>query len=259
MSLDNDLIQEINGRRFDPWKKGSSEWTGPSLPSIPGLSKVRVVERSVWIGADIGHSPDPTSVVVVRHLRLESTYPDRSSDPVRNPGRVHITSFYRLLRCIEWAGIKYPDQRDLMQTIISEEASFGNLVHLIIDGTGVGNAIAQDWLHGLRGYAQFLPVTMVSGQPRSIGSMAVSDALRNTMSAFEQGRVSLPSGGQNFLVRKLMAQLTTRGVETDFRGRLKAIDERKSGLNHYDLSVALSLIVGHIENIDSSYIPFIWA
>lgn len=251
MSLDTKLIQEINGRRFDPWIKGSTKWVGSSLPSVPGLDRIEIIDRSVWIGADIGHSPDPTSVVVIRHIRLGSFY--------KAPERSFITSLYRVVDCHEWSGVQYPEQRDLMQKIIDdEERIFGNRVSLIIDGTGVGAAIGQDWKNGLRGYAQFLAVTFVSGQPRSIESMAVSDALQNTMSAFEQGRVALPSGSKNFLVRKLMAQLTTRGIEEDFRGRLRAIDERKSGLNHYDLSVALSLVVGHIEQVDSTYTPIVW-
>jgi hypothetical protein len=46
-----------------------------------------------------------------------------------------------------------------------------------------------------------------------------------------------------------------RGVETDLRGRLKAIDERSSSMSHFDLSIALSLVIGHREAEDAKFVP----
>ena len=255
MAIDSGLIREINEGRFNPWKgsRPGSVWVGNNLPPVDKIQKIKVETLELWIGVDIGHSPDPSSVVIVRHLRIVSSF--GPSLPER------VTSFYRLVRCQEWSGVPYPEQRELMQRIIDEERQFNERINLILDGTGVGKAVSQDWQTGLQGINEFHPVTMVYGQPRSIGSVAVSDLIQNTQSAFQQGRVSLPnkpSGDQSFLVRKLQAQLTTRGIEEDYRGRLKAIDERKSGLNHYDLSVALSLVVGHCEQVTSNYSSILW-
>lgn len=263
MSLDTGLIREVNERRFDPWIKGIASggmFTPPNLPQIPNITKINVEEASVWIGVDIGHSPDPTSVVVVRHLRLESCYRTPGSNSWDSGGS-YITSFYRVVRCHEWHGVSYPDQRGLMQDLINTELKFNKSLWLIVDATGVGKAVSQDWELGIQGVQQIIPVTMVYGQPRSIYNQAVSDLILNTQAAFQQGRVSLPkspSQDQGFLIRKLQAQLTTRGIEEDFRGRLRAIDERKSGLNHYDLSVALSLVIGHNESLTSKYCSFRW-
>lgn len=255
MAIDSGLIREINEGRFNPWKgsRPGSVWVGNNLPPVDKLQKIKVETLELWIGIDVGFSPDPTSVVLVRHLRLVSDYGPSS--------RERVTSFYRLVRCQEWSGVPYPEQRELVQGIIDSERQFNERICLILDGTGVGKAVSQDWEVGLQGLDEFRPVTMVSGQPRSIGSVAVSDLIQNTQSAFQQGRVALParpSGDQTFLVRKLQAQLTTRGIEEDYRGRLKAIDERKSGLNHYDLSVALSLVVGHVEQVTSNYSSVRW-
>lgn len=264
MAVDSKLIQEVNEKRFNPWLKVSSrsqdgwikEGLDPSLsldiPDIPGITKIRITDSEVWLGIDIGHSPDPTSVAVVKHLRLTSTYREGRNS------QEFITSFYRIVRCKEWSGVSYPDQRGLVQEVLSEELNYHKSVSIVCDGTGVGKAVGQDWQSGLTGYYQFLPVTMVYGEPRSLNSMSVSDLILNTQAAFEQGRVAIPRSNNDFAIRKLYSQLTTRGIETDFRGRLRAIDERKSGLNHYDLSVALSLVVGHNERITSSYQPFKW-
>ena len=266
MAIDSDLIRLTNEKLFNPWikvsprsqdgwiKDGVDPATILDCPDIPGITKIRITDSEVWLGIDIGHSPDPTSVAVVKHLRLTSTYNHNQS---RN-SQEFVTSFYRVTRCKEWAGVAYPDQRGLVQEVFNEELDYNKTVSIVCDGTGVGKAVGQDWQSGLTGYSQFFPVTMVYGEPRSLNSMAVSDLILNTQAAFEQGRVSLPRSNSDFAIRKLHHQLTTRGIETDFRGRLRAIDERKSGLNHYDLSVALSLVVGNNERITSTYQPFKW-
>ena len=115
MAVDSKLIQEVNEKRFNPWLKVSSrsqdgwikEGLDPSLsldiPDIPGITKIRITDSEVWLGIDIGHSPDPTSVAVVKHLRLTSTYREGRNS------QEFITSFYRIVRCKEWSGVSYPD------------------------------------------------------------------------------------------------------------------------------------------------------
>lgn len=257
MAIDPKLVGMIKERKYDPWNKEGRTRSGFStyLPMpkepIPDLLSMTLSDEAVWLGIDCGFNPDPSAIVTVKHMRISTNY--RKPGDINNElARSYTTSIYRVVKAEELAGVSYPNQRDHVQRLIDLERTYGNSVRIAIDATGVGVAVSQDWKMGLHGYDDFIPVSIVSGQPRKLKNKSVSDLLLGTMRAFEEARIGIPKSSE-FAIRKLQNQLVTRGIETDFRGRLKAIDERSSSMSHYDLAIALSLVVGHNEHVDSTF------
>jgi hypothetical protein len=259
MAIDPQLITLIKSKAYNPWSKEGRVKTQYSTflplpdPNIPDLGSVEVWSEGVWIGIDCGFSPDPTAVVITKHMSIHTHYNTRLESG-REYTKSKMTSLYRVVAAEELVGVTYPDQRDHVQKIIDREKSFNSEVSIVLDATGVGVAISQDWRNGLENYSEFIPVTITAGQPRKLRNKSVSDLLLGTMRTFEEGRCSIPKSS-DFAIRKLQSQLINRGVETDLRGRLKAIDERSSSMSHFDLSIALSLVIGHLEAEDARFIP----
>ena len=259
MAVDSKLIRLVNDRQYNPWLKEGRLREGYrhylTLPevTVPDLRSVEVWSEGVWIGIDCGFSPDPTAIVIVKHMSIHTHYNARL-DGGREYTKSKTTSFYRVVAAEELVNVTYPDQRDHVQRIIDREKSFNSEVSIVLDGTGVGVAVSQDWRNGLENYSEFIPVTITAGQPRKLRNKSVSDLLLGTIRAFEEGRCSIPKS-PDFAIKKLRSQLTNRGIETDLRGRLKAIDERSSSMSHYDLSIALSLVIGHREAEDAKFVP----
>ncbi len=264
MAVDSQLIRLMKDRTYNPWDRSGRTGNGHRTflplpdPNIPDLGSVEVWSEGVWIGIDCGFSPDPTAIVIVKHMSIHSHYNARLESG-REYTKSKTTSLYRVVKAEELTGVTYPDQRDHVQRIIDNERLYDNReVSIVLDATGVGVAVSQDWRNGLENYDNFIPVTITSGQPRKLRNKSVSDLLLGTMRVFEEGRCSIPKS-QDFAIRKLQLQLINRGVETDIRGRLKAIDERSSSMSHFDLSIALSLVVGHLEAEDAKFVPMMLA
>ena len=260
MSLDTKLIQLFNDRTYNPWKlqsnyqcypwESSRSWNNLPCPEIPGCFQCSILDDDMWFGITVSLPPDPSSIVTIKHRRVQTSY-----DINREFPRRHVTSFYRVHRCFELDG-SHPEQRDKVQSLIDEERSFKNDVIIIFDGTSIGRSITGDWAQGLRNKKLYIPVKMKTGEPRKLRDTLISDLLTTTISAFSQGRVSLPrtpSQDQRFLIDKLKAQLVTRPLGTDIQGRLKSIDDRDPGSKAYDLSVSLSLVIGYIDVQNSRF------
>jgi hypothetical protein len=259
MAVDSQLIRLINERQYNPWlKEGrfrSDYQTYLPLPAaiIPDLRSVEVWSEGLWVGIDCGFSPDPTAIVIVKHMSMHTHYNARL-DSGREYTKSKTTSLYRVVAAEELVGVTYPDQRDHVQKIIDREKSFNPEVSIVLDATGVGVAISQDWRNGLENYSNFIPVTITAGQPAKLRNKSVGDLLLGAMRVFEEGRCAIPKSS-DFAIKKLYNQLTTREIETSDRGRLKAIDKRSSSMSHFDLSIALSLVIGHREAEDARFIP----
>lgn len=264
MAIDPQLIRLINERQYNPWlKEGrfrSDYQTYLPLPAarIPDLRSVEVWSEGLWIGIDCGFSPDPTAIVIVKHMSMHTHYNARL-DSGREYTKSKTTSLYRVVDAEELAGVTYPDQRDHVQKIIDREKSFNPEVSIVIDATGVGVGISQDWRRGLENYSNFIPVTITAGQPAKLRNKSVSDLLLGGIRVFEEGRCAFPKSSPIFAIKKLYNQLTTREIETTDQGRLKANDKRSNSMSHFDLSIALSLVIGHLEAEDARFIPMMLA
>lgn len=257
MAIDTKLSEACDNKEFNPWKVETVEnkWLTyvrhEALPKIPNLRSLTISD-SRWIGIDIGHDPHPTSVVYLKHRKINSSY--RREGCVNNhPFREFFTSFYQVKQCFEWSGISYAEQRERVQNLIDEEANEERNLYVAIDGTGVGGAVSDEFRYGLRGQQYVHCTHLESGdQVTKLRDLSINDLLVSTRSAFSMGRIRIPKNPKESAMemKKLTYQLATRQVEQDPKGRLRTIDRAQSDssiLNYWGLSIALALPVGYSE------------
>ena len=253
MSVDDALIELVRDRKYDPWRSvPKSQIDCPmdrvflSCPEIERCKGAVLIGNSVWIGYVAAQTPDPGSGVLIKHMRIQTNYETGSEYPQK-----FVTSFYKVVKAFELGG-SHPDQRRVIQGIIDNERAFKNEVSIVFDGTAAGRSLEGDWRQALRNMNYMRTVTKRAGEPKKIKETSISDLLTTAVSAFEQSRVGIPKHpgeDQQSFIRKLEFQLRTKPVGLNGKGQLKAIDEGDP--NQYNLAIALSLVVGFNEVLDS--------
>lgn len=180
------------------------------------------VNLTPYLGFDVGIGGDPSGLVAV-------TVAD---------------GVYRLVYSLEIRSRSFGDQLARVGIVANRLRSTGSnkRTQLIYDASGIGCGIGE--LAGSLGMdsADLIGYTITGGS--SLGGRTVSKTrlLSGLQTVIRTGRLRIPDRPETVKIRR---QLQTWQIETDGT-TMKAVKDRQ-GKHHYDLAIALSLVIVHHE------------